>query len=539
MTYTKPGFYEVPAGALLPNWCATIAETSTWARDLSLTLNNLGRAGRRVSSISLEDVIALKGEGQFVENTAGHRALCHVLLRFLFALGLSDRYPRVIGYKNSPYLSLEECVDRMMSGNVIFPTLDSLGGKEGFNLEALKGIFPTIVRELRFQRSLRNTYFERLQRKLGSIAFKLATGQPIDQAERSFYVAFSSPDDPMGWTRYEKEAGVGPKITIAESGDPLVAETWELYKKSTEAGPFLKFLVLHSNTNMENLVFWYGPQQAALSWGMGYRFGFGDYFDEPRVREAVVLPWQSADQLVATRERNVAFNVGDSSAVFHTPVLASAGKHLPFNPTWDLPDVNIRVRLDGDSIAANEYSYWSNWRERIVSTRLNASPQTLLTDLALSKERIGEGQSTGLSIQSWDLIDLTASRKYLGDHLPSIPTYNETITIPGVLGAAGREVRHIEVPMADFYQRLGTTMFPPAFKEFVMVPMSWLHVPDPEAEEFIAARFGLTWEQKQQAVRSIRISHNYSKLVRLLSERQMPISQIQMQAMCKAIMGGS
>lgn len=543
MTYQKPGFYEVPAGLLVPEWCDRIRQSESWERDLPATLDGLGRGGRRVSSIGIEDVVALQGVGVFAAGLPAHRALVHVLLRFLHAIGVIDRYPRVIGYSATPYLTLDECIDRMLTTYVRWPSMDSLGGATAFNVEALKSIFSTVIRELGFQKVLRDGFRDRLRLKLGAIAFKIATGQAIDQAERSFFVAFGDPSEEMGWTREEastRQMGSGkrPPIAVAENGDPLVMEAWQLFKASTEQGPFLRFMTLKSNTNLENLVYWYGPNQAALSYGLGYMFSYGKHFVEPRIREGVVLPWSPSDQLTAARERNVAFKFDDSKSIMRNPITAMVDGVLPPDPCFDLPDVNIHVAIDGGDIAGTEYSYYSSWRERTVSTIHAANPQTLLNDLALTRDSVGEGLSTGHSIQDWDLIDLAASEKFLRGQKPWKPNYDERIVLPGLLGAANRDVRLATVNTEQLYKRHGTTMFPPAFREYVMAPMSWLHTQDTEAEEYIAARLGLTWEEKQQALRTIRISHNYAKLARLLGEKQLPMPEGRMQALCRAILGG-
>jgi hypothetical protein len=84
---------------------------------------------------------------------------------------------------------------------------------------------------------------------------------------------------------------------------------------------------------------------------------------------------------------------------------------------------------------------------------------------------------------------------------------------------------------------MGTTMFKPAFREFALVPMARLYDPDKEAEDFIAARLGLTYEQKLQAERLIRISHNHAKLKRLLEPHQLPLTDDKVANLCKAISG--
>lgn len=537
MSYMKPGFYEVPDGQSVIGACTQITAGGNWIKDLSPTLDKLGRGGRRVMSLSIEDIIALPGEGWFAKGTPPYHCLQRILLRFLHSMKVVERYPAVVGYKNYPQLNMDEVLDRMMTPQVKFPSFDSLGGAAGFNVEALKAVMPTIIRELDFKARLRGIHLKRLRLKLGSIAFKLASGAPIDQAERSFYCGFwdmRAHKKSRALTASEILGGNIAPIAVAETGDPLVGETWELFKLCTEAGPYLRFATMVSNRNFENLVYWYGPQIASLSYAIGYTKGFGK-FDEPVVKEAVVLPWGKDDQLVATRERYAAFSLGEANVVsIQPPVLSTVGNQALYEPGWDLPNVSIRVDLAGSSIRPTEFSFYSSWRERTLSSRSGATPRTLLTDLALTTERLGENQSAQLSLHEWPLIDLNASKAFLGGQAPIVPNYVEDI-ITHEKGP--KRLKHEQVDMEDHYKRMGNKMFMPAFREFALAPMAWLYVPDKEAEDFITARLGLTYEQKLQAERIIRISHNFAKLKRLLQPHQLPLDDARVNKLCEAISG--
>lgn len=541
MAYMKPGFYEVPSGKLVPEMCDNVSNFNDWASQMGKAIDTLGRGGRRVASLGLEDIVAMGGDQLFAPGSERHRDLQHLLLRFLHASGVVEYYPAVVGYQALPQITLDQAVDRMLSAHIKFPTVTDLGGTS-FDTTALKSIFPTLIREWKYKRNLRPLYVDRLRRKLGSIAFKLASGQAIDQHERSFFVAFCDPTRDRGWTAEEKQklqpqgkdgTGGGPNIVVAETGDPLVTATWEDYKQVVEPGPFLRFARLLSNRNFENLLYTFGPQMGALTYEIGYRMRYGDFY-EPRVREAVVLPWAPEDQMVSARERYLAWRMPTPDlSIANTPILAAhpAAPNSPtFRPEWDLPNVEMRVNLDQPLVNPTEFSYWSPWRERMVSSIFGATPAALLLDLALTNESVGESQLSTLKLSDFKLVDMEKSSPYLAGQAPVKPQYTERIIVP-----RNGQADTVSVAMDDFYSRLGTTMFMPAFREYVLAPMSWLHVVDKEAEDFIAARLGLTWEQKLQAEQSIRISHNHAKLSRLLSGPQLPMTWDSVLALCKAL----
>jgi hypothetical protein len=534
MSYMKPGFHEIPAGMLIPKWCAEISSRAGWEGQLSETLTRpgLGRGGRRVEGLREDDLLALGGVGAFSPTLPGHDALLRLLYRFLFSLGVFKRYPSVVGYTNMPFLTMERCIDRMMSSHIKFPTMEVLGGSQSFTVEALAASLPGIIRRLASLNFLREEMLKRLRLKLGAVSRKLALKQPIDQAERSFYVAFGLEDSKRGWTEQEIETNSPPTIYAAESADPLVTETWELFKASTESGPYLRFCTLQSNKNFESLIYTFSPQIAALSYSLGYIRSFGP-FDEPHVREAITLPWGRDDQLIAARERYLAFQLGSDNIVPIQPPVQSSVRSAPgFAPQWDLPNVEFHVAIGKNEIAPDDISFYSPWRKRTLTLANGASPISLLTDIALTTERAGESLMDKSSMHEYGFLDRKESEPFLNGQEPSNPSYKENIVFPK---PGTQDVTIKEVDLAPLYTRMGTTMYPPAFREFALAPLSWLYTPDKEAEDFISAQLALTYEQKLQAERVIRISHNHAKLSRLLTSDQLPMTEARMRGLCRAI----
>lgn len=543
MTYQKPGYFEVPSGQLLPTLCEQIKGSSLdFETDLAKVVEKLGKAGRKVKSITLEDVVSVAGEGNFAPRSSGLRAFQHVMLRFLHSLGVVPEYPAVVGYARSPKLSIEQCAQRMVE--VGFPSFTDLGGDMTYTVEVLKTTFPTIVREIAARARLTRIYVDRLRLRLGDIGFKIATGKPIDQAERSFFCAFSNPDVDQACTADELKAGNIRRdaFIIAESGDPLVSAAWERFKQVTEAGPFLRFYRMVSNRNFESLMYWLGPLQQQLVFPIGYPMKYGPFL-EFRGTAAFALPWTQDDQLTASRERcftKLLPSIGGGMAR-NVPFVATTMTGMDPTPMWDLPQVDIRVDMDGTSSRPQEYSFFSPWRNRKVSSRYGFDPQDLLIDLALTQDSLGEGASSGIALDSFSLVDFDMSVEagYLpNDNKPYRLSDKEWLTPVVYPSERQGELQLKNVDMRPFYQRMGTTMLPPAFREYCMVPVGWLYAPDPEAEKYIVARLGLTYERALQAERVIRLSHNYYKLLRLLPRQtQLPVDEARLRVLIRVMCG--
>lgn len=536
MSYRKSGYYEVPPGKLLVDWCSSISSSEGWEKDLvaCLTPAAIGRPARRVKELTLNDIINIEGAGQFAAKSKKLRALKHVLVRFLHHLGIIETYPKVVGYQETPDLTMSEIVDSMMSSFIRMPSLDDLGG-EFFSIETLKANFPTIVREIAYKRNMRAILLARLRLKLGDIAYRVASGQEIDQFEKSFYIRFNEQAEQQGWTDEEIKAATPPALSMAENGNPLVAQTWELYKASVEPGPFLRFGKVVSNQSLENLIYWFGPQIGSLVYKVGHIKKIGEWI-KPVTEEVVSLPWTTDDQLAAARNMFAGFRVEkDVGVIVHMPSRVPSAKGAPYQPHWDLPQVKLRADLNEAKTEFSEAYFFSQWRERIVSSGAsNATPDTLLTDIALHNKTIGESQLGGLNLADFDLLDFEESKPYLKDQNYFSTEMKEIIYLPD---PDRSDVKAVEVDMTIFYQRQGKVMFPPAFREYVLVPTAWLNVPDPEAEEHIAAAQNLNKEAKIQASDLIRISHRFALLSRLLDPKQLPIDKDQLRALCKALAG--
>jgi hypothetical protein len=190
------------------------------------------------------------------------------------------------------------------------------------------------------------------------------------------------------------------------------------------------------------------------------------------------------------------------------------------------------VSIGENQIAPDDISFYSPWRKRTLTLTNGASPVSLLTDIALTSERAGESLMDRASMQEFGFIDSKESKDFLNDQAPSNPSYKENIVYPK---PGTQDVTVKEVDLGPLYTRMGTTMYPPAFREFALAPIHWLYTPDKEAEDYIAAQLALTYEQKLQAERTIRISHNHAKLSRLLTSDQLPMTEARMRGLCRAI----
>lgn len=539
--YRAPGTYEVPLGQVLPQLASRIINAPSFARDISKMLSSMGSGNRRLSNVGLEDIIAIEGSGSMPNDSGPYRAFMHLFTRFAAGIGVACPVPAIIGYRSTAELTLEECVDAMISKVLPDPASIDLGAKEYMTLDTIRAVFPMYVREVAAVTHLRKLYIQRLRLYAGHVGYKIAMRAPISAAERSFFLMMCDPTDPRSWSADFIASGAnndpGANIAPVDAVNRATEEAFALLTSVTEAGPFTRFGVMQSNQNIEHMIYWFGPQQSSLTYTVGHLFKFG-IFDELRPVEVyATLPWTPEDQVAAARERVMNVAHREIGAMMHTAVMAASPSDVSPMPTWDHQDVQIELKLNQESITPTGFSYFSAWRKRHVSVEHNESPLSFMHDLALANARYGEGVTSGKDVTSWDLLDLEESRSYLGGQAPvALPVSNfvESIYVP--IGA--RRVIMKSVDMTRFYTSLGTTVFYPPFREFVTAPMSWLYFEDKAAEDYICAKLNLTWEEKQQSLRTIRISHNYARLEQLLSTPQLPISRLALERLCAAMVGG-
>jgi hypothetical protein len=203
-------------------------------------------------------------------------------------------------------------------------------------------------------------------------------------------------------------------------------------------------------------------------------------------------------------------------------------------PQYDEPDIMIRVDAEAGTLKEVEFSKMSKWRGRILTSANSLTPAGVLIDRALTDKSSGGAEVGELNMTAWKMIDMVGSKPFLGARAATEADLKEKILLPD---AAGKTVKTYEIDMRGFYEKLGIITYPPAFAEYVMPPLSWLFQADEPVENYIATRANLTKEQRLQAIPTIRISHNWNKLRRLLSAKQLPVDFERMSKIAAATIG--
>jgi hypothetical protein len=530
--YSAGGLRERQDGSFIPELCKELIDGGGGANSFDASLREtLSKPGFPIgSSTYLKHVIEEQilpigaSSGAYAIGTPAGHALQAFLFRLFTKLGILKRYPVALEYRPNPELTFDDVVDRVISSWIVWPTLADIKG-ESARFESLKSILPTIIRQWSYFGQQRSLVADGLRRYLSHIGYKLVRGLPIDEAEKTFFLAFSDQSSQRARLSSEKEAL--PQLPAVENADRRVDDLWNIVKASCESGPFLKFGKFVSNGLREALTFYYGPQSSAMGVSVGYRQSLS-YFVSFKVETVETLSWSVSDQLESARDRyagvyapaTAGYNVGpvQPPVVVAVPGTSAYAFHL------DLPNVSIRMHApDSKSASINQYDleWFSNERNRVVSTREGYTSANLMYELALSATEAGDARTAGKELTHWTLIDLEKSSG-LGDMF-SEPSYMEEVFRPSVVT---REVVRETVNMSDYYSRMGTLQIKAPFLEYVLAPNSWLDVPDPGAEQFIVARLNLTREDQIRSEKAIRFSHNRARLMRLLGPASIPAMDV-------------
>lgn len=543
--YIKPGFHEVPAGKCYLDWARELYATrklgeadfeNAIRRTLSDPSTGLGRVGRRLSSISLHELCIVASDALPL-GSPGQKALAHLLTRWFVSMKLVDDYPRFIEYRAHPELRIDECVDRILGTLIKLPTLDELGGERA-TLETLIGVFPSLVRSLYSLHFLRSYYADRLQRAVADIAWKIASGQPIDQFEKSMFLAFNDTTDEesRGFSTYltgkvgaeRTRAGAAPSspgtgvrvLYPVENNDQLVRDAVALLRTAVEVGPFTRFGVMYSNQRIEQLLVYWGPHVATLPLYTGHLTNFGP-FEEQVVTESEAYHWTLEEQEAAIREQVREINVVSGQFAIAVPQFIMRGPNakdsqVDYQMHLDVPEVALSLEHGFDSKATEFVAEWfSEWRERVITTdEGSAGPQALVSDLAVKHRQLGEGLTSVATCADFKLIDPTQRDEQLKKRGGQVAKTDFTARV--WISANGAAPKPTEVDMKMLLSRKGSTTWRPAFTEFVWAPMRALFEPNPEAETFVATRLGLTREAAARNAVAIRVSMNAFRLQRIL-----------------------
>jgi hypothetical protein len=535
--YQKPGFMEVPSGVTHLAWAKLLYNPDSqtlWESNIKDFFVSMSKnLNRKLQFLQIEDVLCAatdrspaKGDEQL--------AFAHLCSRWLFSLGVPGvrEYPAVITYRRTPFVDFDECIDRMISKHVVFPTWEDIGNKDA-RLEEIVPVFVAFIRHLVSLDSLRSVYAARLRTKVSDIGYKLVReARFANQFEKSFFVRFANPTLPQSATKYGDS---GKPSVVSETSDPKVHETFAHLQTCVEAGPVTRFGLMVSNKVPQELFAFFGPYVPTLSYSYGFPVSVGP-FHRFIVDETDVVPWSLEEQEDAYRVTSSQFvpRVSSVLSVAQPYLIDSARRGSMRNlgeSIWkiglDAPEVAVRM-ADGYRSKTHQWvgSWFSPTRGREVSSERGANGSVLMQDLAQERDRLGEGQ-VGIQtvVPAWPLLDVSAIDRdpSMKDKIVAKQDFNEEIlTVDTATASLVRKT----VPMSRFYVQRGHAAIRPAFAEYVVAHRNALRIPEPAAESYIHSALNLSRAQQRRSESAIRLSHRWWVLKRLFGIEVMPYDSL-------------
>lgn len=560
MTYQTAGIAHQPMGNLLTTFANELMPdemgTTSFEAVSNKILTGLGAPMRKLDTVADEDLVVLEGFDYIGAGTLLFRKYMHLLSRFMAAVSAVSNVPAIIGYRPMAEITFEEGIDAMLTGLVPPPESVLSPNKTHNTVASVATVFTMWVRHLKMTSKVRSVLKSRLRRYAGFVAHKIATHQAITDAERSFFLMMCDPTDPRCWSRGYTGGPIDPsaRIAMTDHVEAPVLEAWNMWCAHTVAGPFSNHYVVSSNGNLEQLIYYYGPKPGPMTFNTGFLFRKGMFYGINIVESHATVDWGADMQQAATRERIAGVAHRGIGSMMHLATRTVAPAGLEVMASFDHPDVQILLDQAWDATGRNNienaallegkstitpigYRYHSKWRQRDVLSKNGEDPTSFLEEIALHNESYGTGTTSPLSYADLQTVDLELSRPYLGRAYPvqlDKAALEEKIYIPVGPGVVSERT----VDMTEHYTTLGQTMFPPAFREYVQLPLSILREENIDAESFIATSLNLTGPRFTQARMCIRYSHNYAKYSRLFGESAMPMNRARLAAYCRKEIGG-
>jgi hypothetical protein len=386
---------------------------------------------------------------------------------------------------------------------------------------------------------LRKEYYTYLSLALGNIGYKILQGQPIDQSEKTFFISYANteedaPGEELGLSEGKNVARMN--IPATQDANPLTLQAFTLAKQVTEMGPGTRFYRLVSNTNLESLLYYYGPHAATLPLTTGYMRPVGP-FNRLRLKRLEEKRWTEQDIINGIRDRFLELPTRAETAakpdiggprsmnaqavewVMNAPIKVCGPDKLPCAKSFiDLPAVRLRI-IDESNCGKFTWEYPSSWRQRIIMSNAGGNPDMMFTDFAALNATAFEALVDHLNIDEFKLVKMTDRVKNRSISMDTRGTINEQISYVRRSG----EITTLPVDMTDFYSRGGVVQYRPAFAEYFMPPRSWYFVEDPQATAYIAARLGLTRDEIQRNALPLTLSHN-DAVIRRITGAEPPFS---------------
>ena len=509
--YEPVGYAQVPDGVVVLGAAAHLHKTGTMEAALDKLHTALKKHGKRWYKFTLAELAAITAE---TAEDLSMKAIVHIFMHMLKAAGRLDETIPVLTYRNNPSMTIDQVATRIAAIDIQWPTLPPLpqllnNGEFEVNLRyALNHLEQLVI--------MRPTIVERLREYARHIRWMIKQGRELSQVEKTFFLHANDPV--YGVSEHLKETDLPTSLLVPaemRTLDPLAVLA--KLQQVTQPGPQMDYLVMMSNTNLEDLVMYQGAWAPSLIVSAGFIVPLG-LFETFNLEVVDNISWTAEEHMRGSLETGLTsksfkgqFPNGGKlmDALFpkiavtrDNTVMDKYGIHL----IPDLPDIKLIWRQDQVM-----FSFYSSLRKRTMEGRETAD---YFVSAALQSAQIGAAKHNDLTLDRWGVVDTTELRSL--KHLPDLTgqifnTFKPTMQAWHVKRGA-KKLNETPVEMGPFMLHYGTSIVKPALSEFYRPNRDLLFADNPDAMRYLRGRLGMTDTEYLRSQLPLKISFNAWRL---------------------------
>jgi len=362
---------------------------------------------------------------------------------------------------------------------------------------------------------------KRLRIWLGNIGYKVITGQPIGQHERTALVMYGRVKE--GTPGYSRLANV-ERIPAVENNDVMINEAGALYMAATLPGPYLNHQKLISDTLLQRLTAYFGPHATDLKYCVGFYKQYGPYMDL-ELTPSDSIAWGTDDHLAGYTSRTsylISNLAGLNPFAIRVPNMAiNTGPFGAIGLYEDDPNFRITLTNQAD-IGDFEWDFNSTWR----GMRINSNVHSGTMELALAEKAL-EGPAQGNTQVEHSTVEGMGIAAYTERAMAKINLNPNNRISENYLLPLARGVQLQNIDMTAYYARIGNVDALPAFSEFLEVPLKFFSTAVPRVVEYIASVTALPADERKRFEDVISLYHNcarYARMTKRNFETDLPIN---------------
>jgi len=534
----RPIGYRVksPASVLIPAAKALLREFNNKLDERVVAALSAPFSDRRhVKNTKIWDFNLITKEPMFADLDGDNlKNLLHIVYAVMANAGFPDYRPTSLTYSHNALMSIDDVITECMNAHIplILPKAEHMDrDKTGF--EVFRGFIPEVIKQLVALDRARPWYLHHFRRYIGNLLYRIDMGEmdprSCDQFDLTLLTVYANPSRKEG--RSELDGFTEYRPTVARDSDPETAEVIGRMKAVIMVGNSMMFQRLLSNKDRNELIFSVGPAAPTLDLVGGTMRKRGP-FQELDLSSFESITWSDEITRSSTEERVQYLDDQDTT-------LNLTGVRVPYKRLYtEITGDTTPILLDyGNGITMSVYRdatgirVCHEWRSamtrRLVSTKWGASADTMLTDLALTNEALGDSLYEHLQIDGFRLVDMdetVKSRMIETDNNADekIPLFEKIYYV-----CKGKFISDSSpVDMTLFYGRIGNLMFKPALSEFFRPNLNWFNEPDQRAYEHIVDRLQLSDKDAKDSIDSIMFSHNVEKFKRITGATDSDVAKI-------------